>query len=97
MTEFGTGAYDRGTYRSAINEFVIRELVIGASSATAMAELGGHSHGNLAKALRRLRDRGYLTSESVITETDPRIVRRKNYTLTDDGWALASKWGITDD
>lgn len=87
----------RGTYRSAINEYVIHEMTFfGPASATGMCEHGApHSHGALCKALRRLRARGLLTVENVVVETTPRVVYRKNYTLTTDGRELATKWGIT--
>jgi hypothetical protein len=41
-----------------------------------------------------MRARGLLTVESVVTETRPRVVRRKNYTLTPTGHELANKWGV---
>lgn len=88
-------AEKRGTYRSAINEYVMRELVYGPCSAIGLEELGGpHTHGAISKALRRMRARGLLTVESVVTETRPRVVHRKNYTLTNTGIELANKWGI---
>lgn len=86
----------RGTYRSTINEFVIRELIYGPCSAIGLEDLGvPHTHGAISKALRRMRARSLLTVESVVTETRPRTVRRKNYTLTPTGRELANKWGIT--
>jgi|SRR5688500_14760394 len=89
----------RGTYRSAINEYVLNEIVFnGPTSAIELWNNGApHSHGALSKALRRLRARDLLTVEEVVTETIPRVVRRKNYTLTTTGRELANSWGITDE
>lgn len=85
------------TYRSAVNEFAMRELVWAPTSAIELTDLGPHSHGSISKALRKMRDRGLLTMQPMITETRPRVVRRKVYTLTETGRALARQWGITDD
>jgi hypothetical protein len=92
-------AEKRGTYRSAINEYVLTEIVYhGPTSAIGLWNHGApHSHGALSKALRRLRARDLLTVEEVVTETIPRVVRRKKYTLTATGRELANSWGITNE